>query len=539
MAIVWTVENAMSSVDRHMKKKEKIGFGTALATLIFLIGAGLLYTGSIRVYNSYASLRWPETGGLILSSGVVDYGSPHKKHNHMPDITYEYTLGSEKYVSSRVRFVPVIVSSEAAQEFANKYQRGKRVMVRYKPSNPGVSVLEPGAFTNTWVNAVIGAILVFLVTGICSLYWMARLSAGKPRESTAKDDRETVDKILKRPGAGQTGKEPPAGKGTLRSILWIILAFCVFWWLNSTGGETTTFRKIVSVLFGLKMQVVLTMLGAVGMILLCITVVSMAAQVMTVPRMTPLTDPSARALAPAPRDTAEGELQGLGFRFIGDFDADMSATASIRVRAYADPDRICGAVLMDGKTGNERVTILEFSTRLHPSGSIMTNNSPHPQISSYPLDKCVFRVPWKKTAEKVLELHQALCRAAREEKFVAEPFSVETFADDAIKATRKDMEYQVETGRYTKVGEDQYRQSLLGVVIAVPRLWLNMTYSFLFSWYRPPTGFLCRRLRRRLRKFTLQIKEKNEPGDSAGDDDETPGSPPISAKEREAVSVKM
>lgn len=525
-----------------MKKRKTIGFGTVVAALIFLGGTGLLYTGAIRVYNSYASLSWPEANGSVISSGVTDRGKRNEHYNFTPEITYEYSFGSKTYVNSRVRFVPIMVSREAAMQFVDKYPRGKHVIVRYKPSALDVSVLEPGAFTNTWVNAVMGAIIVALFAGTCSLYWIVKRNAGKPRTAIENNNQKSNAEIeeLKRSVVGGMDKASRVGKGTLIKILWMTLAFAVFWWLSS-GGETTMFRKVVAVLFGWQMDVVLELLGAVAIILLGITVVFLSAQVMTIPLMKPLTDPAAWTPIPAPRDTLEAELQMLGFRFIGDFDATMYTATSMRVRAYTDPDRLHGAILMDGKSGSERATILEFSTRLHPSGSIVTNTSPYPVIWSYPLDKCVVRVPWKRAAAKVLELHQALCHTAQKEKFIAETFSVVTFAEEVIKATREDMEYQVEAGRYRKIGQDQYRPTLLGIVIAVPRLWLNMTYSFMFSWYRPPAFFFCWRLRRRLRRFKLQTEKNSEPPELDAKDDETqePASKPISAKEREAPTVKI
>ncbi|MBA4386682.1 MAG: hypothetical protein C0404_01805 [Verrucomicrobia bacterium] len=525
------------------KKRKAIGFGTVVATLMFLGGAGILYSGVIRVYNSYASLSWPEAEGSVISSGITDLGKRDARYSFTPGITYEYSCGSETYVNNQVRFVPIIVSRDAAREFVARYPRGKHVAVRYKPSDPGVSVLEPGAFPNTWVNAVMGAIIVTLVAGICCVYWMVRQNSGKPLAKDGKGGtkaRQEAD-LPEGPVVGEKGRSPQGRKGPLLKILWTALGIAVFCWLSCTGGETTVFRKIVAALFGWQMDVVLEVLGAVGAILLGITVVFLSVQVMTVPRMKPLNDPAERTPTPHPRDALEAELQVLGFRFIGDFDAAMFAATSMRIRAYTDADRLQGAILMDGRSGSERATILEFSTRLHPSGSVVTNTSPYPQIWSYQLDKCVTRVPWKKTAAEVLELHQALCRAAGEEKFTAEPFSAVTFADDVIKETRKDLEYQVEAGRYRRVGEDRYRQSLWGVVAAVPRLWLKMTYSFLFSWYRPPAGFFCWRVRRRLRKFKLQTEEKNKPTQSDAKDGETsePAPKPISAKERAAPKLKM
>lgn len=326
-------------------------------------------------------------------------------------------------------------------------------------------------------------------------------------------------------------------------IIVSVLALAVFWYFGSSGSETSWFRKVFLFVMGWQMDVVLEILGVIGAILLGITVVLMKAQVMTVPLMKPLTELSVCPSNPKPRDNLESELQDFGFRFIGDFDAAMSAETSMRIRAYSDPDRLVWAILMDGKSGGEHVTILEFCTRLLPSGSITTNISPYPTISSYPLDKCVVRVPWKKTASKVLELHKVFCRIAGEEGFAAESTFKLNFADEVINSTRKDQEYQVETGRCIKVADDKYRMSLKGVAIAVPRLWLNMTYSFLFSWYRPPERFFCWRIRHRLRLFRFQAEKAKEEAaalaDLETDEPSQTHAKHISAKEREAPKIKM
>lgn len=331
--------------------------------------------------------------------------------------------------------------------------------------------------------------------------------------------------------------EKDKGLPVLKMLLTVI-TLAAFWWFGSSGGESSWFHKVFAAVMSWQLDIILEILGVIGAILLGITVVFMKAQVMTVPLMKPLTDPDSWTPVPKARDSIESELQELGFRFIGDFDAAMSSDTSMRIRAYSDPDRLVWAILMDGKSGSEKVTILEFSTKLLPAGSIVTNTSPYPVISSYPLEKCVVRVPWKKTA-KVFELHKALYDTAVEEGFAADAMPGRNFADEVIKATRKDQEYQVETGRSIKVADDKYRMSLKGVAIAVPRLWLNMTYSFLFSWFKPSDGYFKSRIRRRLSRFMRLAEEAAAAAAEKENGDDAPPAVPLSSRQREAPKIKL
>lgn len=236
-------------------------------------------------------------------------------------------------------------------------------------------------------------------------------------------------------------------------------------------------------------------------IVLVITIVFTSSKRITVPVVTPLKNGDNPAQKPEGRDSLEAQLQDLGFLYIGDFDIKMMARTSARIRAYISQDRLCEAILIDITSGENRKTILEFGTRLYPSGSITTTNDSTPSIISYQPDKMKVNVPWKRTASDIYELHRSLCLTAQDETFTPAVLQPADFAESLRNDTLKDYEYQVKSHRLRRVAEGQYRLTLLESIIAAPLLWYQMAYGRLFPWYTPPDSFFYRKLRRRLRRF--------------------------------------
>ncbi|MFA5374190.1 MAG: alpha/beta hydrolase [Dehalococcoidia bacterium] len=245
----------------------------------------------------------------------------------------------------------------------------------------------------------------------------------------------------------------------------------------------------------------IAILWEAAVIVLVITVVFVSSKPLSVPIVTPLTDQGGSAQAPEPRDTLEAQVQELGFRHIGDFDVTIMAQTSVRIRTYVDADSLCAAILIDITSDNSKKTVLEFCTKLHPSGSITTTTDSNPNIIAYQLDKMRVNVPWKKTAADVFELHQSLCRTALDAKFTPAAIYSTSFAESLTDDTRKDYEYQVKSHRLRRVAEGRYRLTLLEAIIAAPLLWYQMAYGRLFFWYKLPDGFFHRKLRKRLHRF--------------------------------------
>ena len=306
-----------------------------------------------------------------------------------------------------------------------------------------------------------------------------------------------------------SGTQPEAG--SLSGMLWILVIGVMCWWLGlgrSDGqgdSEPGLLQMLLGVFTGGWVNVVIGVLWKVLLVLAGITAVYFSRKISVVPAVTPISDQGTSVPAPEPRDVLERQLQTMGFHYLGDYNVTSISSLPSRIRAYCDADRHTAAVLLDMTMDKQTTTVLQFGTRLHPYGNIVTSNGSLPSIYAHPPGSMQARVPWKKTAAEVFSLHQLLCRTAREEHFEAETVHSAAFAEIISKGERRECEYQVQIGRLKQIAVDKYRQTLLGIMIAVPLIWWQMIYGPMFSWFKIPDGFFCWKLRRTLGRLTVPI----------------------------------
>jgi len=165
----------------------------------------------------------------------------------------------------------------------------------------------------------------------------------------------------------------------------------------------------------------------------------------------------------------------------------------------ASPDLFSAVIIVDIKTADAVFTKLEFSTLLKPCGSISTNNYDQPNVFSHEAEKIVINAPWKKSAAELWNLHSLLVNAAGECSFLPVAIHPDEFADRVREVIRLDFERQVEKGRMKQVGTDQYRLTLLGSLLATPKVWFRMSFGILVILCRPSDATLQRKIHRRLR----------------------------------------
>jgi|WetSurMetagenome_2_1015567.scaffolds.fasta_scaffold329436_2 hypothetical protein len=134
--------------------------------LVFLtIGAFLVLLNSFLILRAYLSNKWTLVTGIIEKSNVEDVTlSNESVHSYKLRISYSYSVEGKTYVSSRVFFGDRILSSFKAwfHMIALKYSPGSNVQVYYKPTNPKLSVLEPGIKYELFIALFSGVILVVL-----------------------------------------------------------------------------------------------------------------------------------------------------------------------------------------------------------------------------------------------------------------------------------------------------------------------------------------------------------------------------------------
>jgi Protein of unknown function (DUF3592) len=127
--------------------------------IIFLLTGFLLakYLGKPMVEQAKASKNWPTTEGIIKTSEVIEKRDDDGLM-YSVNVLYSYTVNDQAMESNSVWFSGGYSSSnrEEFQRTVNEYPVGNKVKVYYKPDDPVIAVLEPGAFTSTYILLYIG-----------------------------------------------------------------------------------------------------------------------------------------------------------------------------------------------------------------------------------------------------------------------------------------------------------------------------------------------------------------------------------------------
>jgi hypothetical protein len=140
-----------------------------------LMGTFALFFGVRGVIRGHASAAWPAVPGVIQESSV-EYQSSSKGGTYHARIRYTYVLESTAHNGSRVAYGGFGTSGPShAQKIVNRYPVGRAVTVRYMPSDPDESVLEPGTDFGTWMMPLIG--FVFATQGILMFVFLPRMMA--------------------------------------------------------------------------------------------------------------------------------------------------------------------------------------------------------------------------------------------------------------------------------------------------------------------------------------------------------------------------
>lgn len=146
---------AASRIDRKQQPAEqqvrKRRFSTA--TVLFVIGAGLLLYGANTLATAWRSSSWPTTEGIITYSSLRGHSAS--------GLWYEYHVQGTRYLAAHYRVggnaTPFSSVAKAASE---RFPEGRAVKVYYNPNDPSEAVLEPGAWYGNFVFPVVGLIVL-------------------------------------------------------------------------------------------------------------------------------------------------------------------------------------------------------------------------------------------------------------------------------------------------------------------------------------------------------------------------------------------
>lgn len=138
--------------------------------LIVMLMAGLVLIaqGISQLHWAMASVHWPTASGVILDSHVQAVSGPAASvyptdaPSYAATVTYRYNVAGRLYVGHRRQFgEPSFGSRRSAQQIANRYPPGSRVVVHYDPAHVERCVLETGV---SWSQLSTLAISLLLTT---------------------------------------------------------------------------------------------------------------------------------------------------------------------------------------------------------------------------------------------------------------------------------------------------------------------------------------------------------------------------------------
>ena len=159
----------------------------------FLFSVFLVISGAngirerIEYHDHYVPLwdespAWPMTTGKIATSRVDEHHLYDEATQYRPDVTYEYSVDGQQYVSDNYDFGALISTNRSrAQDIVDNYPSGMGVIVYHDPDNPENAVLIPGC-TGCRRSPIILPELIGLVLGslillgylVYIIWWLRR-----------------------------------------------------------------------------------------------------------------------------------------------------------------------------------------------------------------------------------------------------------------------------------------------------------------------------------------------------------------------------
>jgi hypothetical protein len=119
--------------------------------LFFLIG-GTWFVASMRerVFEATSSTGWSTAPATVTRADVVPRESTdrrgRRRTNYFPVVEYTYLVDGKSYTGTRFRFSALGSSKpDEWREMVDRFQAARPPTIRYKPSDPSVSVAVPGA----------------------------------------------------------------------------------------------------------------------------------------------------------------------------------------------------------------------------------------------------------------------------------------------------------------------------------------------------------------------------------------------------------
>lgn len=138
-----------------------------IGAMMVLVGVALLVYSVVVLVRAYRSRRWPVVEAEIVET-YVKYRSG-RRATYEPIIRYRYTRNGRAYEGDRILFCALTLTSseEEAERFLGCLTDGAAIPVHVSPTNPSLSVIEPGVYI-AWSWPAIALAILFIALGFSS-----------------------------------------------------------------------------------------------------------------------------------------------------------------------------------------------------------------------------------------------------------------------------------------------------------------------------------------------------------------------------------
>ncbi len=144
-----------------------------LGVSCLLLGAGVLALAVRDYLRGRASVAWPTAAGVVTATRIEE-ARLGLKVRYTPVVRYRYEVGGIEQESDQLALGQDVTygSHGAAEKLLMAYAVGSAVHVRYDPTRPRNSVLQPGA-SASWLLGVFSLGVFFLLIGVAGV-WMSQ-----------------------------------------------------------------------------------------------------------------------------------------------------------------------------------------------------------------------------------------------------------------------------------------------------------------------------------------------------------------------------
>ena len=123
-------------------------FGTVALLLMGVFTAGV---EGCKILHGLETERWPTTDGEVVEASTRSYRSGGRRPRTYwePVVEYRYDVNGVRYLCRQISYYRTSYDTQReAARIASFFPVGGKVKVYYRPSEPGVAVLERGTSKN-------------------------------------------------------------------------------------------------------------------------------------------------------------------------------------------------------------------------------------------------------------------------------------------------------------------------------------------------------------------------------------------------------